>query len=233
MPPLQPETFPLKSDFLLKAIHDLGAPLRKVHIRAQLLEESKNGEWTEDERTHLNAILEASRSANLLLARLSEYSVCASDAGPQPSIPARLMIAGVISRLGPKRGDCQVEVVLAEPDAGMPQRIEKVFAELLDNAFKFRPAAIGRVVVSNAGNDQELRFSIQDDGIGFDPKFGESILKPLERLHTPAEFPGFGMGLAICDRLLQAAGGSLRLDSTVGQGTIVHFSIPRVTFSPV
>jgi signal transduction histidine kinase len=231
-PPVDNEALaPWTDEFLLKVIHDIRAPLRKMYTRAQLLQEGI-GDLAEESRSHMAAILEANRDADAFLTRLSEYFFCGSDWNGTNAIQIRFMISGVLARLSRQKGNCQVNVVLAElADVAAPRRIENVLLELLDNAFKFRKAA-GVVVVTATGNEKEYKFTIEDDGIGFDTKFRDLIVKPLERLHPSSDYPGYGLGLAICTRLLEPLGGKLGMDSTPDRGTKAWFTLPRVTFSP-
>jgi two-component system, chemotaxis family, sensor kinase Cph1 len=232
MPPSSknPQPSAASDEFLLRVIHDLRGPLRKAHTRAQLLQE-QGSSLSEENRAHLKSILDAHRSSEALLARLSEYCFCGTERDVAP-IQVRIVISGALSRLVRQREGCVVDVRLAEfADLPVPQRLEKVFYELLDNSLKFHKGR-ATIVVGAAVSDRECAFTVEDDGIGFDVKFSDLILRPLERLHSPAEYAGAGMGLAICDRVLQTLGGSLSFESSVDRGTKATFTLPRVTFPP-
>ncbi len=210
---------------LLRLIHDLREPLRKANIRTQMLAQGRDS-FTTEAQTHVRAIQDAIRHADLLLSRISQY--CASGVDlPEDAIQAGVIVKGALAKLGDRRGECIVDIELAGlKDVPVPQSIERVFYELLDNAFKFRTKA-GTISIRGEAVDGVCRFTVADDGIGFDPKFSDLVLEPFERLHTFAEYPGCGLGLAMCRRILESVGGEIRAESAIGNGTRVWFTLPR------
>jgi light-regulated signal transduction histidine kinase (bacteriophytochrome) len=82
------------------------------------------------------------------------------------------------------------------------------------------------VHVSAEQKDSEWVFSVRDNGIGFDPKYAAAIFTPFKRLHTAEEYPGTGVGLAICRRIVQAQAGRIWAESVPGEGTTFFFTLP-------
>jgi signal transduction histidine kinase len=106
-------------------------------------------------------------------------------------------------------------------------QIGQVFQNLIGNALKFeRPGEPSRVHVSARRDSQEWIFSVADNGIGIAPEYAERIFVLFQRLHSRSEYPGTGIGLAICKKIVERHGGRIWFDSTEGAGTTFHFSIP-------
>jgi chemotaxis family two-component system sensor kinase Cph1 len=96
----------------------------------------------------------------------------------------------------------------------------------MSNAIKFRGPEPPRIHVAVRQNEAEWMFSVCDNGIGIDPKFAERIFVIFQRLHNRASYPGTGIGLAICKRIVQRHGGRIWVESEPGKGAAFHFTLP-------
>jgi len=94
------------------------------------------------------------------------------------------------------------------------------------NALKYRGARIPRVHISAERRNEDWAFSVRDNGIGIDPKFYERVFILFQRLHLPEEYPGTGIGLTLCKRIIERHGGQIWVESTPGEGSEFFFSIP-------
>ncbi|MGH8595724.1 MAG: sensor histidine kinase [Gammaproteobacteria bacterium] len=105
------------------------------------------------------------------------------------------------------------------------QQMVQVFQNLLANALKFRGNRIPRVRISAEENGDSVRLLVEDNGIGLDPKEAQRVFGMFQRLHSEREYPGIGMGLAICRQIVRAHGGDIFVESTPGRGTsfIIEF----------
>jgi light-regulated signal transduction histidine kinase (bacteriophytochrome) len=104
--------------------------------------------------------------------------------------------------------------------------LEQLFQNLIGNAIRYRGADPPRIHVSASQQDCEWIFSVRDNGIGIDPQYKEQIFGIFKRLHSTAEYPGTGMGLAICQRIIERAGGRIWVESQLGRGSTFLFTIP-------
>ncbi len=102
-----------------------------------------------------------------------------------------------------------------------------MFTNLLSNAIKYRGAQPPVISVASERVASGWRFSVADNGIGIEPGHEHEVFDLLTRLHTRAEIPGSGMGLAICEQILAKAGGSIGVESTLGLGSTFSFTLPE------
>jgi light-regulated signal transduction histidine kinase (bacteriophytochrome) len=101
-----------------------------------------------------------------------------------------------------------------------------LFQNLVGNAIKFHSSDRTPVVRISARREGELwLFSVSDNGIGIDQQFYERIFVIFQRLHTKEEYPGTGIGLAMCKRIVERHGGTIRVDSHPGEGSFFHFTL--------
>jgi light-regulated signal transduction histidine kinase (bacteriophytochrome) len=109
----------------------------------------------------------------------------------------------------------------------------RLFQNLVGNAIKYRkPDQPPKVDISAEQEGGEWVISVSDNGIGFDPKYASTIFDPFKRLHSTEEYPGTGVGLAICRRIVQAQRGRIWAESQPGEGTKVCFTLPADSTQP-
>jgi len=165
-----------------------------------------------------------------LLRDLRTYTqVSARDHEPPGEIDAGAVLAKALGNL-----ESSIRENGATVESGTLPRVrirefqlEQIFQNLIGNAMRYRSEAPPVITVRATRQDRHWLFSVGDNGIGIDPQYKEHIFGIFKRLHTTAEYPGTGMGLAICQRILERAGGRIWVESELGRGSTFYFTIPR------
>jgi light-regulated signal transduction histidine kinase (bacteriophytochrome) len=112
------------------------------------------------------------------------------------------------------------------------QQLAQVFQNLIGNAIKFRGERKPEIRVTARREGLDWVFSVADNGIGIEPQYFERVFRMFQRLHTRAKYPGTGIGLAICKKIVERHGGRIWIESRPEQGTTFYFSIPEISPTP-
>ncbi len=216
--------------FAYSASHDLQEPLRTIAISAQLVERSVGDLLPAEERGFLGEIVSAGRRMSTLISDLSTYTRATKyEEGAAPRIESAEVLAGVIASLRSAIEESGAAIVAGDlPAVAMHEyRLTLLFQNLIGNALKYRSKEVPRVEVTAGQREGSIVFSIADNGIGMEPQYGEQIFGLFKRLHPRSEFPGSGIGLAICQRVVEQYGGRIWLErSAPGRGSTFCFSVP-------
>ena len=148
--------------------------------------------------------------------------------GPASEIDAGLVLEK-LTNLRAAIDESQAEVTSEPlPIVGMHEfQLEQVFQNLIGNALRYRSKAPPRIHVKAEREGNLWRFSIRDNGIGIAPEYQTQVFGLFKRLHTNSEYPGTGMGLAICQRIVERVGGRISVESEVGKGSESSLRCPR------
>lgn len=213
------------ADFTYMASHDLQEPLRKLMSFSELLKEDAGDDLGEDAREDLECIVDAAERMRTLVQSLLRLSRVGRAQLELSEVPVAEAVAEAVEMLSTRIEDAEAEVVVAD---GLPvltvdqQLLVQLFQNLIGNALKFvSPGTRPRVEITARAVEGGWELGVKDNGIGIDPDKAEQIFIPFRRLHTRREYAGSGIGLAICKKIVDRHEGTLRVESTVGQGA--HF----------
>jgi signal transduction histidine kinase len=216
--------------FAYVSSHDLQEPLRGIISYAKLLARRYTGRLDpEADEFILYMVSEATRMSQLIRDVLLYSRLGQREKKPAP-VDCAVLVAQIQRSLGEQITAAQASIThSALPTVlGDSTQIGQVFQNLFANALKFKHAGMCRIHVSAVRNGAFWLFSIQDNGIGIDPLYAEQIFGVFKRLHGREEYPGSGIGLAICKKIIEGHGGRIWVESQLGQGACFYFTLPSV-----
>jgi PAS domain S-box-containing protein len=211
------------------ASHDLQEPLRMVASYTQLLAERYEGQLDEKAGKYIAYAVEGAIRLQQLVNDLLAYSRVSTRGNRLESTDAHAILGQAIRNLAAAIEESKAIVTnedlpLVRADA--PQ-LALVFQNLLANAIKFRGADSPLIHVSVRDHGGEWIFSVRDNGIGIELQYADRIFVIFQRLHTRQEYPGTGIGLAVCKRIVERHGGRIWFESEPGQGSTFFFTVPK------
>jgi light-regulated signal transduction histidine kinase (bacteriophytochrome) len=212
------------------ASHDLQEPLRMVASYTQLLADHYGGQLDKKAKEYIAYAVDGAIRMQRLVNDLLTYSRIATRGNPIETTDSHSILGEAIRNLATLIEESKTivtneELPLVRGDAS---QLVQLFQNLLANAIKFRGADFPRVHVSVRDDGSEWVFSVRDNGIGIDRQYADRIFVIFQRLHTRQEYPGTGIGLAVCKRIVERHGGKIWLESEPGQrGSTFFFTIPK------
>jgi hypothetical protein len=215
--------------FAYSVSHDLRAPLRAIDGFGRLLEEEHAGALDAEGLRLLGVVRQSTRRMGQLIDDLLRFS----RAGRADLVRTRLDMVELVRQVWEATVD-QAErdamvfrlEPLPEADAD-PSLTRQVWVNLLSNAVKFtRGRAVRTVTVGARSEPGRLVYYVRDDGVGFDPRYQDKLFGVFQRLHSPAEFEGTGVGLALVQRIAHRHGGAVWAEGEPGMGATFYFTLP-------
>ena len=217
--------------FSYAASHDLKEPLRTVTNYLQLIRSRYSGKLLDAEAAKLfDVAVAGAKRMHALVEALLEYSrsgeVGEAELGP---VPAGEVVSDAIANLQSSISETGADVVLGPLPVVRANALHltQVFENLIGNALKYRSAQPPRISVSAMESAQDWIFSVEDNGIGIPPEYQAQIFGIFKRLHGD-EYPGTGIGLATCKKIVDRHGGAIWVESEPGKGSRFCFTLPRV-----
>lgn len=209
--------------------HDLRTPLRSIVSFSQILQQETCDKLDAEEIELLERIVKSGKNMSHLIddiLELSHVSRIALNKTPvNLSEIAQQQLTDLIT--AESNTDAQISIEENMTTRGDAALLTLLIQNLLSNALKYsKRVEKPYIEFKTASIDQENVYVIKDNGVGFDKQFAEKLFRPFERLHKKDEFPGTGIGLAMCKRIVDRHHGKIWISSEINQGTTVYFTLP-------
>lgn len=216
--------------FSYAAAHDLQEPLRMITIYSQMLKKRYAGKLDEQADEYIRYSVEGAARMEMLVRGLLMYTrVTAVVDEPTETVDLNNVLAQTTAIL---------HIMISETGASiryekLPEvyaheiHMQQIFQNLISDAIKYRSDKPPMITVAAAPRGREWLLSVSDNGIGIHEDYKEQIFGLFRRLHTSNEYSGTGIGLAICQRIVERYGGRIWVESVVGEGSTFYFTLPR------
>lgn len=214
--------------FTSVASHDLREPLRTISSYVQLLERDLKGLLGPDALQYLDYVRKASNRMRNLIDDLLSYAGVGRKHEALIPVNCDDIVKIALSNLKTLLEEVHAEIKCGPLPTvlGNGRELTSLFQNLLGNALKYRGDKIPMIQIQSEEKDGEWLFSVRDNGIGIAPEDKERIFVAFQRLHTQEAYTGTGIGLAICQKIVEIHGGKIWVESAVGSGSTFYFTIP-------
>jgi len=217
-------------NFAFTVAHDLRSPLLTISGFSQILQEEHAGQLNAEANEYLSQIIGGVERMDRMIEDLLDYSRAGRDEQPLEQVDVRSVVTQTIANLEASITAQQATVEVGEmPEVlGDPTQLVQLFQNLIDNAVKFHRDVPPVVRVTAADQGAHWEFSVEDNGIGIAKSDFDRLFHIFQRLKGH-EYPGTGIGLAICKKIVDRHGGRIWPTSVPGQGTTFFFTLPKFT----
>lgn len=214
--------------FASVASHDLQEPLRMVTSYLDLLKRRAHGQLGGDADKYIGFAVDGAQRMRALIEDLLAWSRVGTRVRAFDATDVAQVLEAVRSNLHVALSESGAEIVSDPLPTVTADRVQvaQLLQNLIANGIKFRGEKTPRIHIGARRRGARWEFSVRDNGIGIDPKHFDRIFTIFQRLHTRAEYPGTGIGLAVCKKIVERHGGEIWLESQPGQGTTFFFTLP-------
>jgi two-component system, chemotaxis family, sensor kinase Cph1 len=215
--------------FAYAVSHDLREPLRMISSYTQLLSRRYDPHLDDEGREFTRYVLEAVQRMDQLLSDLLSYShQLRSINQPLSVVDPEGALHGVLLVMDKQIRESGAQITYDPLPHIMFDfaQLSQVFQQLITNAIKFHGSEPPRIHISAEETEHQVTVSVRDSGIGIDPQYHQEIFGIFKRLHGH-KYPGTGIGLAICKRIMEQRGGNIRVESELGKGSTFRFTLPK------
>ena len=215
--------------FAYVASHDLQGPLRTIASYLQLLEMRYKDKLDQEAMEFINFSVSGAKHMQTLILDLLNYSRISS--APKPFVLTNMneTLSNVTKVLESTIKNSAAQIIVPQLPVLMlePSQMFQLFQNLIDNGMKFVKDKPPVITIAATERETEWEFTIVDNGIGIKDEFKAKVFQIFQRLHTTTEYPGTGVGLAICKKIVERHGGQIWFTSVPEQGTTFHFTIRK------
>jgi len=215
--------------FAFSASHDLQEPLRNIKIYSELLGCELGGNLHPDAQRYLEYVRSGATRMETLVRDLLAYTRAGKFEEPAEPADANEALQAALSALSGAMTEVRARVTSTPlPTVRVhATHLEQLFQNLIGNAIKYRsPERIPEIDVGAKRQNDHWVFAVSDNGIGIESEYKENIFGLFQRLHNSDEYPGTGIGLAICQRIVERYHGRVWVESEVGKGSTFRFTLP-------
>ena len=214
--------------FAYVASHDLQEPLRMVAMYTQLLAERYKGKLDENADKYIHYAVDGALRMQTLVNDLLKFSRVGRKQEPPQDTDCRQVVRIVIANLQSAIQESGAQIRYQDLPVLLADQSELVqlFQNLIGNAIKFRGSGCPKIRITAKKRKKEWLFSVEDNGIGIAPQHAEDVFVIFKRLHTREEYPGSGIGLAICKKIVEHNRGRIWVESEPGRGSTFRFTWP-------
>jgi PAS domain S-box-containing protein len=215
--------------FAYVASHDLQEPLRMVASYTQLLSRRYDARLDGDAREFMAYVVDGASRMKQLIEDLLAYSRVGTKGGEFRPVAADAALRRALFNLraGIEEAGAAVTYDALPTLPADEVQLGQLFQNLIGNALKFRSNSVPRIHVAVKEKDAEFEFEVRDNGIGIEPQYYQRIFMVFQRLHNKGEYPGTGIGLAICKKVVERHGGRIWVESRQGEGSSFFFTLPK------
>ncbi len=207
--------------------HDLQEPLRTMSSFAFLLKEKFGDSLDQEASEMIKGLLDGASRMSFLISDLLEYAHVGAAEIPLSEIEPLLSLEIAIQNLKTIIEESDAKITFGELPSVMANHLllVQVFQNLVSNSIKFKSLYPPHIHISSEIKNGECIFSIKDNGIGFKMEYCDKIFQVFKRLHHSEHYPGTGIGLGICKRIIERQGGKIWAESIVGKGSTFYFTL--------
>lgn len=214
-------------EFASCAAHDLKAPLRRISNFFRFVMEESHGALSPDLLQSIDSMIQSSQELQGLVNELLEYARLGMSESAREPVQLDAVVNEAVRRLRGVGDDVDIQVDPLPEVEGDHDQLVQLFLQLLDNGIKFGSSGRIHIHIEGREREDEVELRVQDNGIGMRPDQLEEIFSPLTRLRS-REVEGHGLGLAICQKIVEKHGGTIRVESSPGSGTVFSFTLPAL-----
>jgi len=211
--------------------HDFQEPVRMIGSYVKLLEKKYADALDDEGKEYINFAVDGANRLRLMLDDLLRYSRLQKDKITRANFKVSESIKSAVHQLSKRYHDGSYKIIYDEkklPGINADKnQVSQLFLNLIDNSLKFNLEEEKKVFIDSEANEEGFRFNISDNGIGIDEQYHEKVFRIFQKLHRHDEFPGSGIGLAICKRIVDNHHGKIWVESDDGKGTKFCFTIPN------
>jgi len=216
--------------FAYATSHDLQEPLRMMTSFAGLLQQKYGSELDQTGRDYLHYIIDGAHRMSSMITKLLSYSKIRNDQSGYVNMNLRDIVIDSQNKIQTYLKEQNAQVRINLPDVEIqcqPERISMLFNNLIVNGVKFNSSHEPQVQIDFKERETDYQITISDNGLGIEQEYHEMVFIPFQRLQSRQEYPGSGIGLSICKRIVKIHGGHIWFTPNEPKGTQFHFTLQK------